>query len=99
LKKSYDWQYVPAKHQDTTRLGSFHPSPPHSLRKSCIEGLRFSILSHMTRTVLYYVAAAAFAVGAIAFGLGSQWALMGAFIAIAAAFVVVAIRSGRTNRT
>lgn len=51
----------------------------------------------MTRTVLYYVAAAAFMIAAIATGLGSQWIFMGAFIALAAAFLVIAIRSGRTN--
>jgi hypothetical protein len=52
----------------------------------------------MTRTVLYYVAAAAFGVAAVASALGEQGILAAAFVAIAAAFLVLAIRSHRPRR-
>ncbi|WZH35526.1 MAG: hypothetical protein PIR02_12150 [Microbacterium enclense] len=51
----------------------------------------------MTRTVLYYIAAAGFAVAAAASGIGEQWVLASAFVAIAAAFLVIAIRSQRAR--
>ena len=52
----------------------------------------------MTRAVLYYIAAALFALAAVASGIGQQWVMTGAFTAIAAAFLVVAIRSRGSQR-
>lgn len=49
----------------------------------------------MTRTVLYYIAAGAFAVAAVASGIGQQWILAAAFVALAAMFLVIGIRSPR----